>query len=126
MAGNGLEAVVESKAIQPPAEGRSVRPASATKAAIADQPAVPRRRRSRKEIPESSIAERFFLAGPNGNEGSPALGREVASESEAIVEAFRAGVNFFKISEFRTRAEIPSSGEPILKKEAVKNGKHSS
>ncbi|HYM06070.1 MAG TPA: hypothetical protein VEU11_05875 [Terriglobales bacterium] len=71
------------------------------------------------------MAERFFLAAA-ANGDKPALDREVASESEAIVESFRTGVNFFKISEFRTRAEVSPSGDPILKKEAVKNSDHSS
>jgi len=46
------------------------------------------------------------------------------NESEAIVEAFRANVNFFTISEFRTRAETSSSRDPVLKKEAVKGSNH--
>jgi len=125
MAGNGLEVVVESEAVQPPAELKSRRPKSGA-TAVAEQPATSRRRRSRKENPEPSVAERFFLGGANGNEGTPALGHEVVSESEAIIEAFKAGVNFFKISEFRSRAEVSSSGDPILKKEAVKNDNHSS
>jgi hypothetical protein len=54
------------------------------------------------------------------------LGREMASEAEAIVEAFRAGVNFFAISKFWTRAETSSSRDPVIKKEAVRNGNHSS
>ena len=58
--------------------------------------------------------------------GAPALGREMPNEGEAIVEAFRAGVNFYTISEFRTRAELASSRGPVLKKEAVRNSNHSS
>jgi hypothetical protein len=75
---------------------------------------------------ESDIVERFFLAEANANGGAPALGREMKNEGEAIVEAFRAGVNFFTISEFRTRAELASSRGPVLKKEAVRNNNHSS
>jgi hypothetical protein len=121
MAGNGLEAVSENKVVQPPAEAKSARGSARTATA---EPS--RRRRSRKENVESSVAERFFLAESNGNGDTPALAREVTNESEAIIEAFKAGVNFFKISEFRSRAEVSSSGDPILKKEAVKNDNHSS
>jgi hypothetical protein len=70
--------------------------------------------------------ERFFLAEANGGGAMPTLGREMPSEAEAIVEAFRAGVNFFAISEFRTRAETSSSRYPVIKKEAVTNSNHSS
>src|SRR2546425_563449 len=105
MAGNGLEAVVESRATQPPAEAKTARRASATGVPLAEQPRTPRRRRGRRENPEAPVAERFFLAESNGNGDTPALAREVTSESEAIIEAFKAGVNFFKISEFRSRAE---------------------
>jgi hypothetical protein len=66
------------------------------------------------------------LAETNGNGSIPALGREMPNEAEAIVEAFRAGVNFFAISEFRTRAETSSSRYPVIKKEAVKNSNHPS
>jgi hypothetical protein len=54
------------------------------------------------------------------------LGSEMPSEAEAIVEAFRAGVNFFAISKFRTRAGTSLSRYPVINKEAVRNGNHSS
>jgi hypothetical protein len=50
----------------------------------------------------------------------PALGRECPSEAAAIIEAFRAKANFYRITEFQTRADIGTSGEPVLKKEALK------
>jgi hypothetical protein len=86
----------------------------------------PRRRPGRKDSTESGPAERFFLAEADAKAGAPALGREMPNEGEAIVEAFRAGVNFYTISEFRTRAELASSRGPVLKKEAVRNSNHSS
>jgi len=70
--------------------------------------------------------ERFFLAEANGNSGVPMLGRELPSEGDAIVEAFRAGVNFFTLSEFRTCAETSSARFPVIKKEAVRNSNHPS
>jgi hypothetical protein len=62
--------------------------------------------------------ERFFLAEVQWV-GAPTMrtfGREMPSEAEAIVEAFRAGVNFYAISKFRTRAETSSSRYPVIKK----------
>jgi hypothetical protein len=125
MATNGLDAVPEPKTTQAPPDARTQRPASGGKAG-SDTAATPRRRRGRKEPAETPIVEQFFLAEANGSGPMPTLGREMPSESEAIVEAFRAGVNFFAISEFRTRAETSSSRYPVIKKEAVRTSNHSS
>jgi hypothetical protein len=126
MAGTVLETVTEAKPAQPGVEARSARIASGPKPVTEPAPAT-RRRRSRGDAAEPSVVERFFLAGESSANGeAPPLGREVPNEGEAIIEAFRAGVNFFAVSEYRTRAELSSSRDPILKKEAVKNGNHSS
>lgn len=124
MATNGLDTVPDSKAGQPPPDVRSSRSASGPRTG-SEAPTAPRRRRGRKETAEVSIIERFFLAEANGTGAMPTLGREMPSEAEAIVEAFRAGVNFFAISEFRTRAETSASRYPVIKKEAVRNSNHS-
>ncbi len=82
----------------------------------------PRRRRSAKEDPANGKTdERFFLAAADGGGSAPALGRECTSEAEAIIESFRSAANFYKISEFRTRADIDPSGDPVLRKEVVRS-----
>jgi len=50
------------------------------------------------------------------------LGEEAASESEAIVTAFRTGGSFAVVTEWRTTADL-SSGQPVIKKEAVRREK---
>ena len=50
----------------------------------------------------------------------PALGRECTSEAEAIINAFREQVSFYRVSEFQTRADVGRSGEPILRKDGLK------
>jgi hypothetical protein len=125
MATNGLETVPDSKVASATPEMRTSRSAAGPRTG-SEASTAPRRRRGRKEITEAAIVERFFLAEANGAGAMPTLGREMASEAEAIVEAFRAGVNFFAISEFRTRAETSSSRYPVIKKETVKNSNHSS
>ena len=125
MATNGLETMPDAKASAPAPETRTPRPSPASKAGSEVSPGT-RRRGGRKETAEAPLIERFFLAETNGNGSIPALGREMPNEAEAIVEAFRAGVNFFAISEFRTRAETSSSRYPVIKKEAVKNSNHPS
>lgn len=123
MATNGLDTGTEVRATSAPPDGKSARPAGAAKAATE----VPtRRRRARKEPAESSTVERFFLAEANSDGGIPMLGREMPNEAEAIIEAFRTGVNFFMLSEFRTLAETSAARYPVIKKEAVKSSNHSS
>ena len=125
MATNGLETIPDPKLGAPTPEMRTSRSTAGAKSG-SETSTAPRRRRGRKEAAEAPIVERFFLAEANGAGATPTLGREMTSEAEAIVEAFRAGVNFFAISEFRTRAETASSRYPVIKKEAVRNSNHSS
>ena len=120
-----LDTVIEVKAAQPLPEGKSTRAVLGPKSG-SEASASPKRRGARKETQGSATVERFFLAESNGNSGAPTLGRELPSEGDAIVEAFRAGVNFFTLSEFRTRAETSSPRFPVIKKEAVRNSNHPS
>ena len=81
-----------------------------------------RTRRSRANSDEESSGNaRYFLAKANGNDGSLALDREVASEGEALVEALRLGVTYYEIQEYRVVPDF-SGRKPLLGKEAV-NGK---
>jgi hypothetical protein len=64
--------------------------------------------------------ERFFLASGSTRGDVPALGRECASEAEAIIDAFRERVNFYRVAEFPTWADVAPSGEPILRKDGQK------
>lgn len=116
---NGTETLVDSKTSPPANDAKSARAVADPKPTSAKS-GTPRRRRDRQEIPKVNLEERFFLAGGDGNGDMPALGRECPNEADAIIEAFRAKVNFYKISEFQTRADIGPSGEPILRKEALR------
>src|SRR5271167_4007395 len=81
-----------------------------------------RTRRSRANSDEESGGNaRYFLAKANGNGGSLAFDREVASEGEALVEALRLGVTFYEVHEFRVVPDFAGK-KPLLNKEAV-NGK---
>ena len=78
-----------------------------------------RTRRSRTSSDEESSGNaRYFLAEANGNNGSLALGRQVASEGEALVEALRLGVTYYEIQEYRVVPDF-SGRKPLLGKEAV-------
>jgi len=88
-----------------------------------------RRQSAKKESTNTKGGERFFLAAPavaavltasvDSQGNAPALGRECATEAEAIIQAFQNRLNFYKISEFLTRAEVDPSGNPVLRKEVV-------
>jgi len=100
-------------------EGKSVRTTVDAKPTTAKS-APRRRRRERQEAQAANGEERFFLASGDGDGGMPALGRECPNEADAVIEAFRAKLTFYRVSEFQTRAEIGPSGEPILRKEALR------
>ena len=107
---NGPETIADSKTSQPVAsEGRSVRAAKDAKPAVG-RGAATRRRRDRQESSETNGEERFFLASANRNGDVPTLGRECATEAEAIIEAFREKVNLYRVTEFQTRADIGGPG----------------
>ena len=67
---------------------------------------------------ESATGTRFFLpkTGTNGN--SFELGRELASEGEARVEALKLGVTYYAVQEWRPVADFAGKN-PELKREAV-------
>ena len=83
-----------------------------------------RRRGAKHESANNKGEERFFLAAPEGGGSAPALGRECTSEAEAIIESFRSKLNFYRLSEFQTRADIERSGDPVLRKEVVRSNHH--
>ena len=65
-----------------------------------------------------SEGQRFFLSKGGGNSGQLDLGRELASEAEAIVESLKSGVSYFSVVEWRGTADF-SGKKPQLKKEAM-------
>ena len=120
MPANGTEPIADSKPTHvPTSDGKGSRVVSDAKA-TPPRGATTRRRRDRQDNSKTSGEERFFLASGSRNGGVPALGRECASEAEAIIDAFRERVNFYRVSEFQTRADVGPSGEPILRKDGLK------
>ena len=117
---NGAETLADAKTTQPPvSDGRSARTIADSKAPPS-RGAATRRRRDRQDNSKTSGEERFFLASGSSGGDVPALGRECASEAEAIIDAFRERVNFYRVAEFQTRADVAPSGEPILRKDGLK------
>ena len=95
-------------------------PAARTAGAESGAEASPTRtRRSRTNLDEENNGTaRYFLAKANGNDGTLAFDREMASEGEALVEALRLGVTYYEIQEYRVVPDF-SGRKPLLGKEAV-------
>lgn len=126
MSVNGSETLSDARPAQgSPSDSKAPKPGPASKATPGKAPVA---RRRRGQGPETDVAgsERFFLAVQDGEGGAPAFGRECANEAEAIIEAFRARVNFYQICEYGTRAEVSASRKPILQKEVIRRASHHS
>lgn len=64
--------------------------------------------------------QRFFLAKTGSMNGVPEFSKEFRGEPEAMVESFKAGLNYFVISEWRGVADF-SGKKPKLGREAVRS-----
>jgi hypothetical protein len=62
--------------------------------------------------------QRFFLSVPDPADGIPELGKEFATEPEAIVESLKTGLSYFTVSEWRGTADF-SGKKPQLKRQSV-------
>ena len=84
----------------------------------AEATAARTRRPRASSVEENNGNARYFLSKANGNDGTLAFDREVASEGEALVEALRLGVTYYEIQEYRVVPDF-SGRKPLLGKEAV-------
>jgi hypothetical protein len=80
---------------------------------------APRAQKENGGAQQAGPQARFFLAKPGTTGTTPALERECATEAEAIAEAFKTGVSYYAVSEYRALVDC-SGKQPIFKKEAVK------
>ena len=72
----------------------------------------PRRRRN-----GSDAAVRYFLLKQGSSAARPELGQEMASEGEALIEAFRTGQPFYTVAAWRAVPEV-NGGKPVIVKQA--------
>ena len=73
----------------------------------------PRRRRNGNDA-----SLRYFLIKPGSSPAKPELGQEVASEGEALIEAFRSGQPFYTVTAWKAVPEV-NGGNPVIVKQAV-------
>lgn len=99
MAGTAAEPMVEGKDSQPVRPGRGTR-------------------KTRAWQGDGGEGLRFFLAKHGAADGLPNLDKEFGSESEAIVESLKSGLNYYAVSEWRGVADF-SGKKPQLRREPV-------
>jgi hypothetical protein len=76
----------------------------------------PSTRRKRRNGNETSL--RYFL--PAGSStGTPELGEEVASEGEALIQAFKTGQQFYTLAGWKAVPEVNGGGSPVIVKQAA-------
>jgi hypothetical protein len=64
--------------------------------------------------PKANVLERYFLA--NGSSGEKvAMGRELASEQEALVAAFQEKATFFVVTEYRVETQFKGANALLVK-----------
>lgn len=75
---------------------------------------TPRRRRNGNDA-----SLRYFLVKPGASPAKPELGQEMASEGEALIEAFRTGQPFYTVTAWKAVPEVNGGGNPVIVKQAV-------
>ncbi|HKV78828.1 MAG TPA: hypothetical protein VJP02_11830 [Candidatus Sulfotelmatobacter sp.] len=61
---------------------------------------------------------RYFLVKPGSSPAKPELGQEMASEGEALIEAFRSGQPFYTVTAWKAVPEV-NGGNPVIVKQAI-------
>ena len=76
-------------------------------------------RRRRWEMTSENV--RYFLPKAGGSSEKPELGQELASEGEALVQAFKSGQVFYTLVAWKAVPEI-NGNEPKIVKQALSRG----
>ena len=61
---------------------------------------------------------RYFLPKPGSSPAKPELGQEMASEGEALIEAFKNGQPIYTLTTWKAAPEM-NGGSPVIVKQAV-------
>jgi hypothetical protein len=82
-------------------------------AAKAEGANTPRRRRG------NGANLRYFLVKQGSTPAKPELGQEMATEGEALIEAFRTGQPFYTLTVWKAVPEVNGGGNPVIVKQAI-------
>ena len=61
---------------------------------------------------------RYFLPRTGSSPAKPELGQEMASEGEALIEAFKSGQPFYTLTEWKAVPEV-NGGNPVIVRQAI-------
>jgi len=88
-----------------------------TQDTVGEQPTgAPLRRKKRGQ---ENGAPRFFLPKAGSSPAKPELGQEMASESEALIEAFKSGQPFYTLTAWKAVPEVNGGSSPVIVKQAL-------
>lgn len=71
--------------------------------------------RGRRRWEMTSANVRYFLPKPGSSSEKPELGREMTSEGEALVEAFRTNQSMYTLVAWKAVPEMDEGGPKIVK-----------
>ena len=74
-------------------------------------------RRKRRSGDDAGV--RYFLPKPGSSQATPELGQEVASQGDALIQAFRSGQPFYTLTAWKAVPEVNGGGSPMIVKQAV-------
>ena len=95
-----------------------IRPGTVTGQPQAGPSAGPARTR-RKRLSTDGDHVRYFLPKPGTTPDKPELGREMPSEGDALIEAFKSGQPFYALTILKAATEVNGGGSPVIVKQAV-------
>ena len=118
---NGAEPIADSKTTQPPVgDGKRCAGHCGRQSDSAERRGDAAPARFGKTIQRQAERNASFWPAEAATVTSRRSVASVASEAEAIIDAFRERVNFYRVVEFQTRADVGPAGEPILRKDGLK------
>jgi hypothetical protein len=82
-------------------------------------PAAGAAKTRRRRLSTDDDHVRYFLPKPGSTPDKPELGREMPSEGEALIEAFRSGQPFYALTVCKAATEVNGGGSPVIVKQAV-------
>jgi hypothetical protein len=62
---------------------------------------------------------RYFLPKAGSSPARPELGQEMASEGEALIEAFKNGQQFYTLTAWKAVPEVNGKSSPVIVKQAL-------
>jgi hypothetical protein len=82
-----------------------------------DKPVGSRSRGKRRATEEGDL--RYFLPKGGSSPAKPELGQEMASEGEALIEAFKNGQQFYTLTAWKAVPEVNGKSSPVIVKQVL-------